>query len=56
LKTVAMWQAAYISTTPTHTQCTGSGHRATAQDTDAVRFLMSSGNITASYEVYGSNN
>lgn len=34
--------------------CYSAGHRKTAQDTDAIRFLMSSGNISsAGYVLYG---
>ncbi len=42
------------SATPAGNYVTGGGARETAQDTDAVRFLFSSGNIASgSYAVYG---
>jgi hypothetical protein len=54
--TRATWNGYFISAdaTPRGVYVTGGGAQETAQDTDAVRFLFSSGNITAgNYAVYG---
>jgi len=52
-KTQIIYQGGYVNTTPITISLTGSGFRNAAQDTDAVTFLMSSGNINASYKLYG---
>jgi hypothetical protein len=52
----ARWESHLISSaaTPAGTMMNGGGARETAQDTDAVRFLFSSGNIASGdYAVYG---
>ncbi len=55
-KTRVLWRMTTVATGPGAVYTAGSGHRAASQDTDAVRFLMSSGNITGcSYAVYGIN-
>jgi hypothetical protein len=50
------WEAYYINNavTPLGTFIAGGGSKESAQDTDAVRFLFSSGNIAeGNYAVYG---
>lgn len=48
------FQSTWGNTTTAHIGCTGSGVRGAAQDTDAVRFLFESGNISSGdYAVYG---
>jgi hypothetical protein len=56
----ALWSRArfdgyYITNNATPAGCAvcGGGSQETAQDTDALRFIMSSGNITYEYAVYG---
>jgi hypothetical protein len=58
-QTVSQWpkirtQAIFMGATPDTIQMSGGGHREASQDTDAVRFLFESGNITSGkYAVYG---
>jgi hypothetical protein len=54
--TQSTWLGSYMDSSGTSTNIAifGSGARLAAQDTDAVRFLFSSGNITSgNYAVYG---
>jgi phage baseplate assembly protein gpV len=54
LKTLATWRGGYINTGGASIAINGTGNRTVAQDTDAIRFLMSSGNIASgTYAVYG---
>lgn len=49
-----LWLGTFVNNAGTVNSITGAGHRTTAQDTDAVRFLFSSGNISVGdYAVYG---
>jgi len=51
----AMFQAYYISNaaTPAGMSIQGGGAQEAAQDTDAIQFIMSSGNLDYSYRIYG---
>lgn len=54
LKTQAYWIGSYNDTQPWPDYTYGCGHRSTAQDTDAIRLLMSSGNISSgNWALYG---
>jgi hypothetical protein len=53
-KNTGVWWTGVAGRAGGNSQCVfGSGRRHTSQDTDAVRFLMSSGNLTTDYAVYG---
>lgn len=49
------WSGYYINSaaTPLGMHTTGGGSREAAQDTDAIQFLMASGNLSGKYTVYG---
>jgi len=52
--TRAFWQSTHTTAAGATFVSPGSGARLTAQDTDAVRFLFESGDITSGgYAVYG---
>lgn len=49
-----VWQVSQVTGTPTYVTLSGSGRRLSAADVDAIRFVMSSGNIASGqFDLYG---